>query len=215
MLKKWFIFLTVAAALGIITNTTYADDNQAWTIVGVKGDLTENIDVGIQHEMHFVNDAKDFVYQHFDFGLETSLSDNWSISLNIREAYSKKGETWSREDRPHFNLTYKNKLGNLKVKNRLRAEWRFKENKDEYWRFRDKIGVTFPFELVGITPSIANEFFIDTESKKYNQNRVFIGGFFGVTDNIKCQLDYIWITEDKDEEWINTNVGQIQIKMAI
>jgi len=90
------------------------------------------------------------------------------------------------------------------------------EDKDEAWRYRNKLTVLFPFKFTDleVQPYIADEVFIDFHGAKFNRNRLYAGLKFKVIKNLKADVFYLWQTSKKKSKRIDYNVIGLKLKLV-
>ena len=130
--------------------SAYEDEGfQFWTTASASFDNDKNWKGKFEQEFRLGDDGGNLYYQHSDLGFTyTSLAKWIELGLNYRQIFEKdsRGE-WMQENQPHFNITLKTQLFDLDLSNRSRFEYRDRENKDDLWRYRNKVTVKFPLEL--------------------------------------------------------------------
>lgn len=139
----------------------------------------------------------------------TSFAEWLDLGLNYRQVFEKDGKRkWRRENRPHFNITFKVKLFDLDVSNRSRFEYRDRENKEDLWRYRNKITVKLPFELTGLKlkPYLADEVFVTLNDDNVDRNRFYSGFSLNLSKNIKANIFYLWQSSRSGSQWKDINV---------
>lgn len=158
----------------------------------------------LEEEFRFGGDAKDFYYQHSDLGFIYSGFAQWlDLGANYRHIYEKNKGKWFLENQPHLNATLKWKFDEWSLSNRSRFEYRNRQGREDFWRYRDKFTVKIPFKFTKfeIHPYVADEFFYDFDVERVNKNR-FFGGFESkLTKNIKADIYYLWESNEKNRNW--------------
>ena len=144
------IFLVIGEFLFSKSCLAFDDEGfQYWSGASVSFNIAKDWSGKFEEEYRFGNDGGIFYYNHSGLGFVFSgLADWLDLGLNYRQVFEKDGKSeWRQENRPHFNITFKGKLFDLDLSTRSRFEFRDRENRDDVWRYRNKITVKFPFEI--------------------------------------------------------------------
>jgi len=122
----------------------------------------------------------------------------------------------AQENRPHLNITLKARLFDLDVSNGARFEYRDRENKEDLWRYRNKVTVKFPFELTNfeLQPYVAEEIFITLNDDNVDRNRFYAGASFNLSKNIKANIFYLWQSSRSDKQCKDINTLGTQLKFT-
>ena len=102
--------------------------------------------------------------------------------------------------------------GNVKVEDRVRFEYRMKDNSDNVWRYRNKASVKLG--LGPVSPYLADEVFFDPEESEVNRNRLYIGIGGKLWKVIKGDLFFMLQSSKKNEEWKDYNVLGVKLKVG-
>jgi len=212
--------MTLVILTAILAKTAFAfDDNdtQYWNTESISWRFGEGWGAKIEEEFRFGDDAQNFYYQHSDFGFTCSgLADWFILGANYRQIFEKKKGIWKQENRPHINGTVKFKLQDMAISNRGRFEYRHREDADNLWRYRNKISVKLPMALTEfkLQPYIADEIFLDFDKEELDRNRVYIGFFITLSENIKGDLFYLWQTSKSNGTWTDYHIGGTKAKLS-
>lgn len=188
-------------------------DWQFWNSEVIEASLNKNCRIKLEEEFRFGDDAQQFYYQHSDLGFIFNFTKKWDFSINYRQIYEKKNDSWKRENRPHINLIYKFKLANLKVKKRMRLEYRIKE-KDDYFRYRDKLSINLT-TFGKIIPYIADEIYWDFDQRKLNRNRLYLGLKVKFSSKLAGNIFYLWQRSKKANNWLDYNILGFKFKFFL
>ena len=188
-----------------------ADDGdfQYWNTESVSWKANDDLKLKLEEEFRFGNNAGTLYYQHSDLGFTYSGFAPWlDIGLNYRQIFEESGTNWLSENRPHFNLTLKQKAFDWVLSNRFRFEYRNREEKENYFRYRNKFSIKTPFKLTkfNIQPYIADEIFYDFNIETLNRNRLYAGFGFQLFKQLKADIFYLWETTEKSEKWNDVHV---------
>jgi len=185
-------------------------------------DLFLEFESGISHQINNVwkmsvsekltySDSGSLLAHETDVGLAYSgLADWLELSWNFRYAEGNpSGDNWIREYRPHFNVTIKDKIGDMPWSNRTRIEYRDFDEKKDLWRLRNKLILDMPFEIpvVNATPYVGDEVLFKISENGFYQNRLYAGFKFRITENIKAKLFYYFVKSQRSSGgWDDANV---------
>lgn len=116
------------------------------------------------------------------------------LGLSYRQVFTKdsRGE-WRQINQPHFDITLKAQLLGLGLSNRSRLEYNDIENREDLWRYRNKVTLKFPLELtpLKLQPYIADEVFINFDKKDFNRNRLYSGLSLKVSQYLRGEAYYL------------------------
>ena len=190
-------------------------DFQLWNTESIEAKLDKHWKAKIEEELRFGDDISELYYTHTDGGLTLNVTEGLALGINYRQVFEKSDDEWKEEYRPHANATISWKWLEYNFKNRCRLEYRMRENKDDAWRYRDKLTVKFPWKWTDlkIQPYIADEIFVDFYGKKVNRNRLYAGFGAKLFKHLKTDIFYLWQTSKvKIGKWTNYNVLGIKFK---
>ncbi len=168
---------------------------QYWSRAGFNFDLDKEWTVTFEEEFRLGDDGGNLYHHHSDIGLVyKGLADWIDVGANFRKVYEDAGDTWQEENRPHINITLKGKLGDIAVSTRSRFEYRDREEKEDIWRYRNKVTFKLPGELtkLKLKPYLAEEVYINFNEEGYVRNRFYSGVAFNITKNVKADIYYLW-----------------------
>ncbi len=191
-------------------------DQQLWNTESIEGGLSPGVKVKMEAEFRFGDNVSQLYYNHTDAGLAFKLSDLLSIGLNYRQIYEKKKDLLVEENRPHVNATLKGKWLGIKISDRSRLEYRILKNKDNSWRYRNKLGLDLPvkWSAMEIQPYLADEIFVDFAVSEFNRNRLYAGLKGKITEKLRTDIFYLWQSSKKNDVWNNINVIGFKLKVV-
>lgn len=193
-------------------------DLQYWSTADFSFEMNEDWKVNLQEELRLGNGAGNLYYHHSDVGfVYRGLGDWIDLGFNYRQVVEKDSDDTCRpENRPHLNLTLKGKLFDLLVSDRSRVEYRDRDNKDDLWRYRNKLTVKFPFTLTEfkLQPYVADEVFIECDSRDFNKNRIYAGFDFNLTKDLKGGIFYMLQSTRGNGRWNDLNVIGTKLKFS-
>lgn len=217
-LPFWIILIAlILAGSGNVCFASKNKDFQYWSTGSASINLNKTWKVKFEEQFKLGNDAGNLFYHHSDLGFtHKNFIDGIDLGFNFKKVYEKdsKGK-WRHENRPHLNLTIKGQLLNLDISNRCRLEYRDREKKKDVWRYRNKFTIQFPeFKEPKLRPYIAEEPFVELTEKGYNQNRLYAGFSFDLSENIKGDLHYLWQSKRSEGGWDNINIIGTSLKLS-
>lgn len=183
-------------------------DFQYWNTEAISWKISDDWKLSLEEEFRYANAAKDVYYQHSDLGFTYSGLAKWlDLGANYRQVYEENKNRWLAENRPHLNATLKWKIDEWSFSNRSRFEYRNREDREDFWRYRNKFTLKTPFKVTGfsIQPYIADEVFYDFDVETVNKNRLFGGFELSLTKNLKADIYYFWESSEKNDDWNDTN----------
>jgi len=216
-IKKRLLIIISAMAIGI---DAYAYDNgdfQIWNTDYQDIKVIKDVRLLMEQEFRFGGDASEFYHQHYEWGAAFGFDKMLDIAFCYRLILSKNKNKWREEDEPSINATLKFDLWKFKIDNRNRIEYRHFRFREDSVRYRNKLGIKFPFDFMKmkVSPYAADEIFIDSDSTGLNENRLFSGIEFGLTKYAKADIYYMLKSNRiKDHKWNNANVLGTKIKIA-
>lgn len=186
-------------------------DFQYWSSAKVSFDINKDWQCNFEQEYKFGDDAGEFYYNHSDLGFVYKSFADWiDLGFNYRLAFERAGSAgeWKQENRPHLHVTFKGTLFDLDVSDRSRFEFRDREDKEDHWRYRNKVTVKVPLELTGLKlkPYLADEVFIPLNDDNISKNRIYAGVSFKVLENMTGEIFYLWESSRSTGFWKDTNV---------
>lgn len=215
--------LFVLLLISIIPQTTClaVDDGdfQYWNTTTATLDLDQDWGLFFEQEMQFGNDAGELLYNHYDAGVTYKGLASWlECALNFRLIMEKDSKRiWRQENRPHFNFTIKDKIGNFDFKTRSRFEFRDRETNPDCWRYRNKFTLKHPVTLGNqkFDMWVADEVFVPLDEVDFDRNRFYVGLDVPVWDNFKASLYYLWQASKSSStaHWNDLNILGVQLKL--
>ncbi|UCC97097.1 MAG: DUF2490 domain-containing protein [Phycisphaerales bacterium] len=192
-------------------------DFQFWSTAGVSFRLNKDWTGTVEERLKFGNDAGHLYLHQTDLGfVYGSLADWIDIGFNFKQSFREDRDGhWSRENRPHLNVTFKGRLGTLDVSDRSRLEYRDKEHQEDLWRYVNKFEIKLPCELTAFRfrPYVADLVYINLQGHAFEQNRIYCGVTFDLSKNVESGLYYAWQLGKYDGHWIDRNAIGLQIKI--
>jgi hypothetical protein len=191
-------------------------DFQFWNTVGASFDVNKDWSVAVEEQLKFGNDAGHLYYQHTDLGFTYKSFADWiDIGFNYKQVFLEQRDgNWSRENRPHLNITFKGRLGTLDFSDRSRFEYRDKEYGDDLWRYLNKLEVNPPNEFTRFKfrPYVADQVYINMDGSGFEKNRIYVGVTFELSEDIESELYYVWESSKYFGRWQDLSALGLQLK---
>ena len=219
-LRSCLRFIIIAIIVALISETCSAFDDgdfQYWNTTGFLFDLNKDWEFTFEEELRFQDEGSRLYYHHSELGfVYTGYADWVEFGLNYRQVTSRNSnDDWVMENRPHLNVTLMTKLAGLNLEDRSRFEFRDRNEKDDIWRYRNKLTVEFPkLTTLQLQPFIADEVFINFDREGYNNNRLYAGSSIMLTKTIEADIFYMWQSSRSDGGRKDINVLGFKLEIA-
>ncbi len=197
-LKVRVFLLAALICGGISSEPALASDKsgfQYWSTAEFNVDLDEDWTATFNEEFRLGDEGGNLYYHHSEIGfVYKGLADWIDVGAGFRKIYEDTGDTWQQENRPQINVTLKGKLGDIAVSTRSRFEYRDREEREDIWRYRNKVTFKLPGELtkLKLKPYLADEVYINFNEEGYVRNRVCSGVAFSIAKNVTADIYYLW-----------------------
>ena len=210
---------TAVLAVLLISKSSRADgDFQLWNTATASLDLNKDWTVGVEEQLKFGDGVGHFYYHHTDLGfVYGGLADWIDLGFNFKEVFLEEDDGhWSRENRPHVNITVKGPVGPFDVSDKSRFEYRDMEDLEDLWRYVNRLKVKLPFELTkfNIRPYVADMIFLNMEGRAFEKNRVYSGVSFKLSKRLESEIYYFWQLGRFDGQWEDINVLGFQLNIS-
>ena len=218
-MKGLLYLVSIGLFLLQLTGDIFAYDDgdwQYWNTESIEGNISDRWKIKLEEEFRFGDSAGEFYYQHSDLGLNYKYSKWFKLGLNYRQIYGKKKGDWEEENRPHINGTVEWTWADFTFTDNNRLEYRVREDKDDYLRYRNKLTVKIPFKWTkfDIQPYVADEVFMDFDEGRFNRNRLYIGAGGKLTKHLKADVFYLWQSSKSGNRWVDYNVIGTKLKIV-
>jgi len=166
----------------LVVNDTFASDEWEYKSKYVaEAKINDKLDVKINPEFVFNDNMSRFCEYNVDIGLDWKCREWLVISPCLKLIEAKSGNEWRKEIRPDPDITLRWNRQSFKFDDRNRMEYRIREDRNNVWRYRNRIRVKYPVKLTRfeITPFISNEIFWALDASEINEiyssdNRLFM-----------------------------------------
>ena len=217
-LRNWYCVVVMFICALLPSRVCFGFDDgdfQYWATAKARFDINKDWYGTVAEEFRIGDDAERLYYRHTDLGVVTSLADWLTLGFNFRHISERgTGRDWKWENRPHLNLSFKWKLGDLALSDRSRFEYRDKYNAKDMWRYRNKFTVKFPLELtpLKLKPYVAEEIFIDLDQSGINRNRFYSGFSLKLSKSLSGNIYYLWQASKANHSWNDIHVLGTQLE---
>ena len=192
-------------------------DFQIWHTEGQELKIGKGTKLTMEEEWRFGEDASEFYYQHYEWGVVYGFDKRLDLGFNYRQVFDKIKKKWMEENRPHINATLKLDLWKFKFEDRNRIEFRHFRYRNDFIRYRNKAMLKYPFEFktIKIAPYLSDEIFISSNGTGFNENRFYAGTEFTLTKYVKADIFYL-LKESrvKGSKWAWINAFGTKVKIA-
>ena len=188
----------------------FADgDVQFWHTSCADFDINNDWTVTVQEHLKLGHDAGHLYLHNTDLGfVYKGLTDWIDLGLNYKLSFRKDDDGhWSRENRPHLNITLNGQLGAFGFSDRSRFEFRDRENREDLWRYVHRLKVTLPCEFTKFKfrPYFADQVYLNLEGQTFEKNRIYSGVTFELTKNLETEFYYVWQSRKLEGQWTELN----------
>ncbi|MHC4204526.1 MAG: DUF2490 domain-containing protein [Planctomycetota bacterium] len=193
-------------------------DFQFWSTAGVSFDINKDWKVAVEEKLKFVHDAGHLRYHHTDLGFTyKGLADWIDLGFNFKQVFVElPDDDWSRENRPHLNITFKGRWAGLDFSDKSKFAFRDIEYGDDYWRYSNKLKVNLPYELTRFKfrPYVADQVYINMDRSNFEKNRLYAGVSFELSKNIESELYYVYQWGKFLDYWFELSALGLQLKLS-
>lgn len=216
---KRVCLVAVLLAVLLISKSSWASgDFQLWNTTTASLKLNKDWKATVEEQLKLGEGAGHFYYHHSDLGFVYGGLAEWiDLGFNFKEVFVEKdGGHWSRENRPHVNVTVKGPVGPFDVSDRSRFEYRDLENENDLWRYVNRFKVKLPFELtkLKLQPYVADLIFLNMEGRAFDKNRIYAGATFKLSKGLESEMYYCWQSARSDGLWKDTNALGFQLNIS-
>ncbi len=136
------------------------------------------------------------------------LTPRFSGRLGYRRAWLRLSDDWQSEDRLMLEGYFADQLSGFRVTNRLRAELRYFDWRDDDIRLRNELTVEAPWRLtpLGLKPYLEEEVFYGINAGRLEANWLGGGLAWRPVKGVKLKLGYRWNRFRVGDDWANRNV---------
>jgi hypothetical protein len=161
---KRVIFAIIGLTL-LLTAKVYAYDDgdfQIWNTDYEEIKLNGKSKLVFEEEFRWGNNASEFYYQHYDVGFFYDFTKWFNAGGGYRQIYELYKGKFRPDNDPYLTATLSGELSDFKFDDRSRMEYNDFDYKMDFWRYRNKLTLKFPwkFTKLQIQPVVSDEIFI-------------------------------------------------------
>lgn len=218
MKKTLYLFVVILLA-SVIRLYAYDDhDFQVWNTDYEEFKVNDRTKVVLEEEFRWGNNARQLFYQHYDLGVFHELFKWLNAGGGYRQIYDLVGGSFEPCYEPYLAATLLGNFKGFKIDDRNRMEYNDFDYKIDFWRYRNKLTVKFPwkFTKMEIQPYVSDEIFLvfGQVSTQFNQNRFSAGFDMNMLKNCKIGLYYMLQSFKSSGTWKDANVLGTKIKVS-
>jgi len=212
--------LAAAAVIILFANTGYGSDEvfRLWSSVSATTELNEDWEFTFSEGLRFTDNASRFYYSSSSLSLNYSGFGDWlDVGVGFRKIFMKKSRhSWRQEDRPYVSFTLNGIYNRLDVSNRIRFEYRDKEDAKDVWRFRNRFQIEFPvrWTQLQLRPYMSDEIFVNFDEEHFNRNRVYAGVVYEFPEHTECKFYYLFQSWKSGDKWRDMNAVGITLNFS-
>ena len=207
----------LTALLCLVSVSLASDDDLEYRAeVSFSFNLNEVWKVKLQPKSHFY-DGEHLEHEDSVFFTYKGLADWIDVGAGFNKTYKKDSSNeWRRENRPYLEATVKKKLWGLKWSDRNRLEYRQKENRQDLFRYRNRLKMHIPYDLFGLPlqPYVANEINL-LEETGLDRNRLIAGLVWDINKSLDIDVFYYFQKDNKSSgSWQDYNILGAELKFS-
>jgi len=143
-------------------------------------------------------------------GLSWKPMNHVAVASQFKQV-SKGANANSNESRAYITLELNGKTGPFTLAVRNRSEYRMKEGKDNYWRYRARFKIKFP-KIGTVAPFLYEEVFYEFGDRdELNGNEAGIGAGLPLGDRIGLVVDLRYRQSKSDGRWGNGDINLLTV----
>ncbi len=173
----------------------------SWNILNVKYKVNDKWSVFGEGQLRSLKFYNHFHYYEFKGGVNYKLHKNFKVSLatGTYQTYKEGGDFVLPKNNDEFRIWPQfilfQSIGNFKIEQRYRAEFRFTSNGYRN-RFRYRLGVSYPFgkpknDYKPYQISLSNELFFTDKEPYFERNRIMFGFNYKPSKTTTLQIGYL------------------------
>ena len=227
----------LAGGVLLCGSAAWAYDDGDWQLFlkAEAGGKTEcGLEPKVEQELRYGDDMSEYYYTETYLSLGYKVTDWFKPVLGFAqiyervntaryqesgEAYSQKSDHyWKQEQNPRLDLYFSTKLKDWGLEDRVRMEYRNKDDAANYMRYRNRIRVKSPWEWtsVKLNPYVAWEMNYEDDSDKeasdrLNRHRLYAGMGAKLGKQWKGGAYYMYEDNKKAGEWTHLNVLGLEL----
>lgn len=205
----------------ILTAKVYAYDDgdfQVWNTDYEEIKLNDKSKLVFEEEFRWGNNASEFYYQHYDVGFSYDFTKWLNAGGGYRQIYELYKGKFKPDNDPYLTATLSGGVSGFKFDDRSRMEYNDFNHKMDFWRYRNKFTLKFPWKFTNLQIQlvVSDEIFIvfGRPSTQFNQNRFSPGISMNLTKNLKAEIYYMLQSAKSSGKWVDANVLGTKLKLV-
>lgn len=205
-------------------------DAQMWLTVGASGKFTNNLAVAVNEQLRWGDDASELYYTETALQLAWDAREWLTLGAVYTEAYDLKTKTlydasgkavldnyWADEHQPAAEATFKGKAKGWKMDDRVRVEYRMKEDTQDYFRYRNRVRFISPWKWTALKINPRAYYEVNLSDMPagvdwvFDRQRVYVGATLSLVDRVNGELYYLKQFDWTSGDWREYNVFGIGI----
>ncbi|MBN2068553.1 MAG: DUF2490 domain-containing protein [Opitutales bacterium] len=184
-------------------------DTQLWLKASAKLKVASSTTFVLEEEFKYGDDMSELYDKETLIMLDHKINDYFSIAYGYRHVVELSGNTWKDEDRPTLDFKFKQSASGWSFEERIRWEYRMKQDSDEYSRYRVSVKAKSPwkFTSLALNPYVSVESnYSDKDSNAgWDRHRFYVGMGMKFNDHISGDLYFCRQRDDKGSSWRDYN----------
>ena len=185
------------------TNTTVAQTNDlgSWNILNLKYNYNEKLSFFAEAQLRSLKYYSNFHYYEYKGGIDYKVHKNVKLTLGAGsyQTYKEGGDFVLPKNNDEFRLwpqlIFSQSIGELKIEQRYRAEFRFTNNGFRN-RFRYRLGISYSFgkeknEYKPFQISVSDEIFFTDNEPYFERNRLLFNFNYKPLKSTTIQIGYL------------------------
>jgi long-subunit fatty acid transport protein len=216
---KWLCTIILLLAAGKSFSQSFGLGS--WNILNIKYKINEKWSVFGEAQLRSLKFYDDFHYHEYKGGVNFKFHPNAvaTLAAGDYDTYREGGNFSRPKNNAEFRLwpqiVLTQSIGNFKIEQRYRAEFRFTSNGYRN-RFRYRLGASYPFgdDKAGYKPyqiTVSNELFFTDREPYFERNRALISYGYRMSKYISVQAGYLHQFDYK----INDETGRDFLQLGI
>ena len=204
------LFALIAVCMSVSAGAVADDDFAYRPEFALSGPISDDVRWTASLEPQITSDAQ----QAGEISLVGGLCWRPTSYLSVIPQFkyvTKGADADSNESRPRLAVELARTAGSFKLAVRNRIEYRMKEDKDEYWRYRARVKVKCP-KVGTVTPFLYEEAFYEFGDKdELNGNEAGIGVGLPLGDRISLEADLRFLHSRSEGEWVTRDMHLLTV----
>lgn len=200
-------FLPLAALLLALPALADQDAGGSYNLL-LKAHLTDDWFLISRSNLASRNNFGDSFLAYTGAGIGLQLTPAFSLRAGYRRAWFRFTDDWQPEDRGYVEAYTADRINGFRLSNRLRAEFRYFDWRDDDVRLRNEIAIEAPWALTSLQlkPYLEEEIFYSTRADRFEANWLGAGLAWRPAKGVKLKLGYRWNRFRAGDDWRNRNV---------